>query len=160
MAKRQVPALLFIGRPFSDHLMDSKRTFSQPNIQMEKSTKFQSFLQQVHLTEQRTNLIVYGPEDFMYWYGVVLSQPVKHLPQGLFKYRLPKATVGQEVRPATLNWFSQPLNYVIPTFFNQLRKEGIKVYQNPGDSETPYFMQTLNLATKKLTQRWYFQAGQ
>ena len=34
---------------------------------------------------------------------------------------------------------------------------GIKIYQNPGDSLTPYVLQNLDLKTKKLTQELYLE---
>ena len=41
----------------------------------------------------------------------------------------------------------------------KLATRGVKVYENVGDSPTPYVLQTLNLDTKKLTQTLYVEAS-
>lgn len=104
-------------------------------------------------------MIVFGPDNFMYWYGV-LTTKVRNIPSGLMKYQLPKAKVAEESSAdQTLAFFNMPLNAVLPKFLKKLATRGVKVYENVGDSPTPYVLQTLNLDTKKLTQTLYVEAS-
>lgn len=152
--------ITFIGRPFADQLMDEQRSFKEANLQMEQSQVFQHFLEQNHLTDFRSSMIVFGPDNFMYWYGVVTNNDVE-VPSELMKFVLPKAQVAAvEQQEQNLSFFSQPLNLVLPNFLEQVAEEGIKSYENPGDSSTPYVLQNLNLKTKKLTQMLYLEDSQ
>ncbi|MCT6876979.1 MAG: hypothetical protein M3Z39_02070 [Lactobacillus apis] len=150
----------FVGRPFSDQLMDDQRTFSSCNVEMEQNQVFQAFLDEHELTDQRASMIVFGPENFMYWYGVLVPDEVE-VPSGLMRFVLPQNEVAlEELDQQNLAFFSQPLNSVLPTFLQKVGDEGIQMYENPGDSLTPYFVQTLNLATKKLAQMLYLDASE
>lgn len=152
--------ITFIGRPFADQLMDEQRSFKEANLQMEQSQVFQHFLEQNHLTDFRSSMIVFGPDNFMYWYGVVTNNDVE-VPSELMKFVLPEAQVAAvEQQEQNLSFFSQPLNLVLPDFLEQVAEEGIKSYENPGDSSTPYVLQNLNLKTKKLTQMLYLEDSQ
>lgn len=157
MAKQTVEKLIFIGRPFPHTLMDEHRTFTQSNLQMENDEVFKKFLQDNDLEDTRSSMIVFGPENFMYWYGVVVEKELK-VPNGLMKYVLPKAEIDLETEKGNLTNFNLPQNYIVPTFFKKLEDEGIKVYENPGDSETPYLVQTLSLSKNELKQFWYLMA--
>ncbi len=75
------------------------------------------------------------------------------------KYVLPKAEIAEEQETGALSNFNLPLNYIVPDFFGKLEKRGIKVFANPGDSETPYLIQDLDLDNKKLTKIWYLKAS-
>ena len=102
-------------------------------------------------------MVVFGPENFMYWYGVVAPSNIK-VSQGLMKFVLPETQVAiEEKTDQNISFFSQPLNMVISQFLAAVADEGIKIYQNPGDSLTPYVLQNLNLDTKKLTQELYLE---
>ena len=147
----------FVGRPFPDQLMDEQKTFNQSNIEMEQNQVFQDFIAKNDLTNTRSNMVVFGPENFMYWYGVIAPNEVE-VPKGLMKFVLPEAQVAiTEKGNQNISFFSQPLNMVISQFLAAVADEGIKIYQNPGDSLTPYVVQTLNFATKKLTQELYLE---
>lgn len=151
--------ITFVGRPFSDQMIDEQKTYNNCNIELEQDQQFQQFLTDNELTN-RSSMVVFGPENFMYWYGVLTSE-VTELPQGLMKFTLPKAQVAAEEREQqNQSFFAQPLNMVIPQFLQTVREQGIQTYENPGDSLTPYFVQKLDLETKKLTQMLYLEVSQ
>lgn len=151
--------ITFVGRPFSDQMIDEQKTYNNCNIELEQDQQFQQFLTDNELTN-RSSMVVFGPENFMYWYGVLTSE-VTELPQGLMKFTLPKAQVAvEEQKQQNQSFFAQPLNMVIPQFLQTVREEGIQTYENPGDSLTPYFVQKLDLETKKLTQMLYLEVSQ
>lgn len=151
--------ITFVGRPFSDQMIDEQKTYNNCNIELEQDQQFQQFLTDNELTN-RSSMVVFGPENFMYWYGVLTSE-VTELPQGLMKFTLPKAQVAVEEREQqNQSFFAQPLNMVIPQFLQTVREQGIQTYENPGDSLTPFFVQKLDLETKKLTQMLYLEVSQ
>ena len=155
--KKLQKKVTFVGRPFPDQLMDEQKTFTESNMAMEQNTVFQDFITKNNLTNTRSNMVVFGPENFMYWYGVIAPNEVE-VPKGLMKFVLPEAQVAiTEKDNQNISFFSQPLNMVISQFLAAVADEGIKIYQNPGDSLTPYVVQTLNFATKKLTQELYLE---
>ncbi len=153
--KKLQKKVTFVGRPFPDQLMDEQKTFNESNMEMEQNQVFQDFVTKNNLTNTRSNMVVFGPENFMYWYGVIALNEVE-IPKGLMKFVLPEAQVAiKEKENQNISFFSQPLNIVISQFLAAVADEGIKIYQNPGDSLTPYIVQTLNFDTKKLTQELY-----
>ena len=153
--KKLQKKVTFVGRPFPDQLMDEQKTFNESNMEMEQNQVFQDFIAKNDLTNTRSNMVVFGPENFMYWYGVIAPNEVE-VPKGLMKFVLPEAQVAiKEKENQNISFFSQPLNIVISQFLAAVADEGIKIYQNPGDSLTPYIVQTLNFDTKKLTQELY-----
>ena len=155
--KKLQKKVTFVGRPFPDQLMDEQKTFNQSNMEMEQNQVFQDFIAKNDLTNTRSNMVVFGPENFMYWYGVIAPNEVE-VPKGLMKFVLPEAQVAiTEKDNQNISFFSQPLNMVISQFLAAVADEGIKIYQNPGDSLTPYVVQTLNFDTKKLTQELYLE---
>ncbi|MDF7638536.1 hypothetical protein PT285_03815 [Lactobacillus sp. ESL0791] len=152
--EKEQESLTFIGRPFTDSLMNEQRSFAASNAEMENDQNWQNFLKENNLADCRSSLVVFGPDNFMYWYGVVAEMQV--VPAGLMKYQLPQARVAQEeLSNQSLTYFNEPLNLVLPPFLQKVAATGTKVYENIGDSNTPYVLQTLNLATKKLTQTLY-----
>ena len=153
--KKLQKKVTFVGRPFPDQLMDEQKTFNESNMEMEQNQVFQDFVTKNNLTNTRSNMVVFGPENFMYWYGVIATNDID-VPKGLMKFVLPEAQVAiKEKDNQNISFFSQPLNIVISQFLAAVADEGIKIYQNPGDSLTPYIVQTLNFDTKKLTQELY-----
>ena len=155
--KKLQEKVTFIGRPFPDQLMDEQKTFNEANMEMEQNQVFQNFITKNNLKNTRSSLVVFGPENFMYWYGVVASNETA-VPKGLMKFVLPKTQVAVEEKDnQSISFFSQPLNVIISQFLAAVADEGIKIYQNPGDSLTPYVLQNLNLDTKKLTQELYLE---
>ncbi|NUE98481.1 hypothetical protein GYV61_06930 [Lactobacillus melliventris] len=155
--KKLQKKVTFVGRPFPDQLMDEQKTFNESNMEMEQNQVFQDFIAKNDLTNTRSNMVVFGPENFMYWYGVIAPNKVE-VPKGLMKFVLPEAQVAiTEKDNQNISFFSQPLNIVISQFLATVADTGIKIYQNPGDSLTPYIVQTLNFATKKLTQELYLE---
>lgn len=155
--KKLQKKVTFVGRPFPDQLMDEQKTFTESNMAMEQNTVFQDFITKNNLTNTRSNMVVFGPENFMYWYGVIAPNEIE-VPKVLMKFVLPEAQVAiTEKEKQNISFFSQPLNIVISQFLAAVADEGIKIYQNPGDSLTPYIVQTLNCDTKKLTQELYLE---
>lgn len=155
--KKLQKKVTFVGRPFPDQLMDEQKTFTESNIAMEQDQTFLNFIVQNNLNNTRSSLVVFGPENFMYWYGVIAPNEIE-VPQGLMKFVLPETQVAVEEKDnQNISFFSQPLNIVISQFLANVADTGIKIYQNPGDSLTPYVLQNLNLKTKKLTQELYLE---
>ncbi len=155
--KKLQKKVTFVGRPFPDQLMDEQKTFTESNMAMEQDQTFLNFIAQNNLNNTRSSLVVFGPENFMYWYGVIAPNEIE-VPRGLMKFVLPETQVAVEEKDnQNISFFSQPLNIVISQFLATVADTGIKIYQNPGDSLTPYVLQTLNLKTKKLTQELYLE---
>ena len=112
-----------------------------------------------NLENKRTVMVVFGPENFMYWYGVLVDDI--EVPTGLMKFELPKAEVAEiEQENQNLVFFNLPLNGTMPEFIHKIVSEGIEVYQNIGDSETPYVTWDLDMDTKKLTQDLYLKVSE
>lgn len=101
-----------------------------------------------------------GEDNFMYWYGVLVDAAVK-VPAGLMKFELPKAEVEEEVQEnQNLVFFNLPLTNTVSTFVKKVMDNGVKVYQNLGDSDTPYMVWDLDMDTKKLTQDFYLKVSE
>ena len=155
--KKLQEKVTFVGRPFPDQLMDEQKTFTESNMAMEQDQTFLNLIAQNNLNNTRSSLVVFGPENFMYWYGVIAPNEIE-VPRGLMKFVLPETQVAVEEKDnQNISFFSQPLNIVISQFLATVADTGIKIYQNPGDSLTPYIVQTLNFDTKKLTQELYLE---
>ena len=155
--KKLQKKVTFVGRPFPDQLMDEQKTFNESNMAMEQDQTFLNFIAQNNLNNTRSSLVVFGPENFMYWYGVIAPNEIE-VPRGLMKFVLPETQVAVEEKDnQNISFFSQPLNIVISQFLATVADTGIKIYQNPGDSLTPYVLQNLDLKTKKLTQELYLE---
>ena len=155
--KKLQKKVTFVGRPFPDQLMDEQKTFTESNMAMEQDQTFLNFIAQNNLNNTRSSLVVFGPENFMYWYGVIAPNEIE-VPRGLIKFVLPETQVAVEEKDnQNISFFSQPLNIVISQFLATVADTGIKIYQNPGDSLTPYVLQNLDLKTKKLTQELYLE---
>lgn len=150
----ETAALNFIGQPFPDSMMDKQRTFTKINSQMEDDIVFKDFLKTAGLMDQRASMVIFGPSNFMYWYGVIVNQKIS-APKNLMQFELPSAEIAVEQTKGQLNSFDLPLNFVVPDFFTKIAIQGVKVFENPGDSETPYLLQKLDLANQKLQKIWY-----
>lgn len=155
--KKLQKKVTFVGRPFPDQLMDEQKTFTESNMAMEQDQTFLNFIAQNNLNNTRSSLVVFGPENFMYWYGVIAPNEIE-VPRGLMKFVLPETQVAVEEKDnQNISFFSQPLNISISQFLATVADTGIKIYQNPGDSLTPYVLQNLDLKTKKLIQELYLE---
>lgn len=159
MADKTIEPLMLVGRPFPPTMMNDNKSFQNVNAQMEADKDFKKFLAANNLADQRTMMVEFAPNNYMYWYGVLAPKDAQ-VPKSLMKFELPKAEIAEEEGTGMPNYFDLPLNFLVQDFFKKIMKRGIKVYQNPGDSDTPYFVQTLNLQTKKLTQFWYLQVSE
>ena len=79
--------------PFPDAMMDEQKSFTEVNQQMEMMKFSKNFLADNNLENKRTVMVVFGPENFMYWYGVLVDDI--EVPTGLMKFELPKAEVAE-----------------------------------------------------------------
>lgn len=156
--KKNVDKKMFVGRPFPDSLMNAQKSFMESNQQMENDETFQKFLADHDLENKRSVLIVSGPDSFMYWYGV--QADVDQVPTGLMKFVLPKAEVAEEDEEnQNMVFFNLPLTSTVPNFLKKVTDSGVEVYQNLGDSDTPYILWDLDMDTKKLTQTLYLKVS-
>ena len=159
--KKTIDEKIFVGRPFPASLMNAQKSFMESNQQMENDETFQKFLADNNLENKRTALIVSGEDSFMYWYGVLANSKDVKVPTGLMKFDLPKAEVEEEEQEnQNLVFFNLPLTSTVSTFVKKVMDNGVKVYQNLGDSDTPYMVWDLNMDTKKLTQDFYLKASE
>lgn len=156
MQTKEIKKMNFVGRPFMPAMMDENKSFTGANQELEQNQDFQKFIKDNHLS-QRASMVVFGPENFMYWYGVLVDPDVA-VPQSLMKFTLPSAKIAQEEVPGNLSQFSMPLNYILPEFFQKLAEAGVKVYENPGDSNTPYFIQKYDSDDQKVKKIWYIES--
>lgn len=157
MEIKNLNSKVIVGKIFMASQLDDNRSFAQLIQETEMDATFQSFLSNNNVQDQRTGLIVFNPESFMFFYGAAFDKKVD-IPAGFNHYDLPRAEVAQEVSEGiNLSYFSQPLNVTIPKFLEKVTKAEIKHYENIGDSPTPYVLSELNLDTKKLTQSLYLK---
>ncbi|KRL63847.1 hypothetical protein [Lactobacillus psittaci] len=157
METREFEKRYFYGRPFPASLIDENRSYSVQNMTMEQDDEFLAFLKENDLEANRANLVVFNPDSFMYWYGAITDKMISDR-HGLLKFDLPQAKVASEISEGTIANLSMPLNAAIPTFLKKVTASGIKVYENLGDSQTPYVLQMVDLNTKKLTQILYLES--
>lgn len=149
-----------IGKVFLPNQMDNQRSFGQQVQETENDPIFKKFLEKNGLTNQRASLVVFAPDTFMFWYGVVTDKKIKQLPKQLNHFELPASEVAEiETDGMNLSFFSQPLNFVIPTFLDKLAQAQVTFHENPGDSQNPYLLTTLNLTNKKLEQVLYLDSS-
>lgn len=152
--EKEIAELTFIGKAYPDSLMDANASFGGSNQELENDQVFQDFLAEQGLTDQRASLIVFGPEDFMYWYGVVTDQDVDQ-PSGLLKFRLPSARVFEAEEQTNAAYFDLPLNFELPKFLDEAGDLGAKFQAGLADSPNPYILRQLDLGSKKLTKSLY-----
>lgn len=156
MEKKKLSEMNFIGKVFLPAQIDKNKSYAQQVQETENDPIFKKFLEKNGFTNQRASLIVFAPETFMFWYGIVTEKKIKQLPKQLNHFMLP-AGEGAEIDTENMNigFFSQPLNFVIPTFLDKLAQSDVVFHENPGDSKYPYLLSTLNLSTKQLAQTMY-----
>lgn len=157
---KQVEKKVFVGTPFPDSMMDAQKSFSESNKMVEENDTFKQFLKENDLENKRTAMVVFGPENFMYWYGVITDGDIE-VPKGLMKFELPKAEVAEEViENSNPVFFDLPLNSVLPEFIKKVAESGVEVYENMGDSPVPYIVEDMDLDNKKLTQTLYVKVSE
>ncbi len=149
-----------IGKVFLPNQMDNQKSFGQQVQETENDPIFKKFLDKNDLTNQRASLVVFAPDTFMFWYGAATDKKIKQLPKQLNHFELPASEVAEvETDGMNLAFFSQPLNFVIPTFLDKLAQAKVVFHENPGDSKKPYLLTTLNLSNKKLEQILYLDSS-
>ena len=160
MKKEEFAALNFIGKVFLPGQIDENKSYGQQVQETENDPVFKKFIEKNGLSNQRASLVVFAPETFMFWYGVVTDKKINQLPKQLNHFNLPASEVAEiETNNMNLSFFGQPLNFVIPTFLDKLAQSDVVFHENPGDSKNPYLLTTLNLSTKKLAQILYLDAS-
>lgn len=157
--KTTINELYFYGRPFPASLIDQNRSFAEQNMMMENDEEFTSFLKENNLENNRASLVVFNPDSFMYWYGAISEHELTKN-HGMLKMNLPKSEVAIKETNGDLANLSTPLNSSIPSFLKEVTAEGIKVYENLGDSPLPYVLQKVDLDTKKLPQVLYLKVSE
>ena len=159
MKKEKYSAHNFIGKVFMPNQIDENKTYTIAIQEMENDPVFQKFIKDNGYENERASLVVFGPENFMFWYGILADD--KQMPvAGLNKFELPASEIAEIDTPdSNLEIFSQPINFVIPTFLDKLSKDVITMYENLGDREKPYVLAKLNLETKELAQILYLDAS-
>lgn len=161
MKKEKFSEMNFIGKVFLPAQIDKNKSYAQQVQETENDSVFKKFLEKNGFTNQRSSLIVFAPETFMFWYGIVTDKKINQLPKQLNHFTLPACEVAQiDTDNMNLGFFSQPLNFVIPTFLDKLAQTDVVFHENPGDSKYPYLLTTLNLSTKKLAQSLYLDASE
>ena len=157
MKIKDLNSKVVVGKIFMASQLDDNRSFAQLIQETEMEPAFQEFLSKNKVENQRTGLIVFNPESFMFFYGAAFDKK-RELPDGFNHYDLPKAEVAQNISDGVnLSYFSQPLNVTVPKFLEKVTQADIKHYENIGDSPTPYILSELDLETKKLTQTLYLK---
>ena len=123
MKKEKYSAHNFIGKVFMPNQIDENKTYTAAIQEMENDPVFQKFIKDNGYENERASLVVFGPENFMFWYGILADD--KQMPvAGLNKFELPASEIAEINTPdSNLAFFSQPLNFVIPTFLDKLSKE-------------------------------------
>lgn len=155
--KKDIEEVTLIGRAFPDSLMDNSGTFAGCNQSLEEDEAFQNFIKENHLESSRASLLAFGPENFMYWYGVLV--PGKHdAVKGLLKFNLPASEVFESESNENVAYFDMPLPIEIPHFLDEADKEGIEYDRNLGNSDMPFILRSMNMETKKLTKILYLKS--
>ncbi|GHV98493.1 hypothetical protein lacNasYZ03_11050 [Lactobacillus nasalidis] len=154
----EINELTFIGKAFPDRMMDANGTFAASNQELEEDPAFQKFVQEAGVGNQRASLIVFGPENFMYWYGVLAPQA--SAPAGLLKFALPQARVFQKEETANAAYFDLPLNFELPRFLDEAGDLGSDFQLRLEENSNPYILRQLDLDSKKLTKSLYLPVSQ
>ncbi|KRL91553.1 hypothetical protein [Lactobacillus kalixensis] len=154
MTKTTVGKRIFIGKVFMPSMMDEQKSFAAANMEAENDEILQKFLADNKLDNKRAIMYAFGAESFMYWYGVVTEKPVE-VPKGLMKYELPEGEVVEEKENGAIASFNMPANFIVKGFFEKVVNEGIAVYENPGDSPKPYFVEELDMDQSEIIGTWY-----
>lgn len=156
MPKNTVGKRTFIGKIFMPNMMDEQKAFTSSNIEMENDEEFKNFLKDNQLEDKRSIMFVFGPENFMYWYGVIVDGDTEvEVPSSFMKYDLPEGKVVEEKEKGALASFNVPASFLVQPFFEKVISEKIPVYENPGDSPKPYLVEDLNLNKGEITSTWY-----
>ncbi|MFS8963184.1 hypothetical protein NYF20_08560 [Lactobacillus delbrueckii] len=154
----EINELTFIGKAFPDRMMDANGTFAAANQELEADPAFQAFVKEAGLAGQRASLIVFGPENFMYWYGVIA--PKDSEVSGLLKFSLPSARVFQKEETANAAYFDLPLNFELPRFLDEAGDLGSDFQAQLEENPNPYILRQLDLGSKKLTKSLYLLVSQ
>lgn len=143
----------FVGKPFSDQEMAADTSFKQQIMTMEADPNWQQVVKATGQENQRAALLVFGLDNFMFWYG--LNDIPKQ--EQFLTYRLPQAQVASLTIPGKLPTLMGPLKLLLPTFLSKLGQEKIPIYENLGDSPTPYILLQADLEKETITESLYLK---
>ena len=71
MKKEKYSAHNFIGKVFMPNQIDENKTYTIAIQEMENDPVFQKFIKDNGYENERASLVVFGPENFMFWYGIL-----------------------------------------------------------------------------------------
>lgn len=158
MIKKNLPKKYFVGKVFLPSEIDDQRSFASQIMKVENDPIFNKWIEKNNF-KQRSSLIVFGPETFMFWYGVLIDQDID-FPEKFSKYELPEAKVVEfTTENSDLNYFNQPINISISAFLKKLDQKNVTYHENMGEAENPYIISKVDLDTKKLTQILFLDAS-
>lgn len=146
MQETTINKLSFIGQPYTASMMDENGSYYSVYQELEANEDFASFDETNELAKNRAYLVIFGPENFMFWQGMLYqSKDEITVPAGLFKYDLPEGDVVKDVRPGSEIIFSLPVGLTLQSLLDGVKKAGIDIPANLGLSEKPYLINGLNL---------------
>ena len=142
MQTKNYQELYFVGRPYQPNTMDENGSYQMAYQEMLTDPSFQEFQAEHAAADNLASLIVFGPENYLYWQGMILTADVE-VPKGLFKYQLPESKVAEIIKPGNVSIFSQPLNFTVPVLLEDAKKAGIELPANLGLGQNPYVLNIL-----------------
>ncbi|MGX4763170.1 hypothetical protein [Holzapfeliella sp. JNUCC 72] len=153
MEKQQQKQLKFIGKVAMPSMLEANGSFYSQFQELEDSQVLNQLDETNQLAKNRSSLIVFGPENYMYWQGLVYEGELAELPKGLMSYDLPESTVATMSQEIADYQFHTPLSFELTQAFDSAKKAGIEIPANLGLSEHPYFLQSyVGDATQGLTK--------
>ncbi|APT18896.1 hypothetical protein FC62_GL000540 [Amylolactobacillus amylotrophicus DSM 20534] len=142
MEQKKFEKLTFIGKPFLQIAPNDGNGYFAAYQEVEESADFVGLDETNDLERNRAGLVIFGPETFMYWQGM-LYKGEADLPKGLMKYELPASNAVVDEKNGNESIFQLPLNLTIPTLLADIKQAGIEVPANLGLSEKPYVLNVL-----------------
>lgn len=141
MEKQQQKQLKFIGKVAMPSMLEANGSFYSQFQELEDSQVLNQLDETNQLSKNRSSLVVFGPENYMYWQGLVYEGELAELPKGLMSYDLPESTVATMSQEISDYQFHTPLNFEVNQAFASAKKAGIEIPANLGLSEQPYLLQ-------------------
>lgn len=154
METKKTNEILFVGKPFGPEVAGESGSFYPAYQEVNNDENFLEFKQSNELDDNDSSLIIFGPESYQYWQGTIY-QGTASIPSGFFKYQLPKSDIAEAKSIQNESYFSQPLNFAIPTLLEDAKKAGIEIPTNLGLSQNPFVLNVLDQKTGELTNTIY-----
>lgn len=154
MEQKKLEKQTFIGKPFLQIAPNDGNGYFAAYQEVEVIAEFTALDDSNELDKNRAGLVIFGPETFMYWQGMLYKGKAE-LPKGLMKYELPESNAVVDEKNGNESIFQLPLNLTIPTLLADIKKAGISVPENLGLSEKPYVLNVLYPDQQKYTAAVY-----